>query len=215
VLFRSQGLAHHHGYDIQDWELMYNSLMKICGIYKIANKTNGKSYIGSSRNIDKRLMEHRRLLRLGTHANQHLQSSWNYHGEVSFSFEIIYLCSGQDLQDAEVFFIDRQNTHYKNGGYNMTAGGDGCGCSGAKHPTYGVSPWNKGKKESPSVVMKMRLAKTIYPPVLKLDENSFVIGRYFNCTEAANLNGLSRSIIHLCLQGKRKTAGKYRWKYEK
>ena len=63
--------------------------MKKQGIYLIQNLENGKKYYGSSLNLDKRLYEHKRNLRLGQHDNKHLQSSWNKYTEDNFKFEIV------------------------------------------------------------------------------------------------------------------------------
>lgn len=39
------------------------------GVYKITNKITGKYYIGYSKNINKRLDEHKQTLKNGTHQN--------------------------------------------------------------------------------------------------------------------------------------------------
>lgn len=64
--------------------------MKIIGIYKIVNKTNGKYYVGSSNNVWSRInYHHKKLLREGNHWNIHLQNAWNKCGEQAFDFLII------------------------------------------------------------------------------------------------------------------------------
>lgn len=59
------------------------------GVYKIVNIVNGKFYVGSSININKRWGEHKRSLRKNCHNNDFLQKSWNKHGEINFKFEIL------------------------------------------------------------------------------------------------------------------------------
>ena len=61
----------------------------IPGIYQIINILNGKSYIGSSKNIHKRHQEHLRELRRNIHHNTHLQRSFNKNGESSFLLRIL------------------------------------------------------------------------------------------------------------------------------
>ena len=56
------------------------------GIYKILNNINGKIYIGSTKNFNKRWVTHKYLLRLNKHENKHLQYAWNKYGEVHFEF---------------------------------------------------------------------------------------------------------------------------------
>lgn len=47
----------------------------MCGVYKIINTINGKIYIGSSKDIDRRWSEHVRALELNAHINPHLQNA--------------------------------------------------------------------------------------------------------------------------------------------
>ena len=101
--------------------------MKICGIYKITNLINNKCYIGQSVDCKHRLTIHKCDLIGNKHPNKHLQKSYNKYGKNNFRFDVMFLCSPQDLETTEIYFIDRLNGFYKNGGYNMTVGGDGCG----------------------------------------------------------------------------------------
>ena len=57
---------------------------KICGIYKITNKINGKCYIGQSNDIIKRWKTEYKWY----HINSHLQSAFNKYGLENFDFEI-------------------------------------------------------------------------------------------------------------------------------
>lgn len=59
------------------------------GIYIITNAETGDCYVGSSINIQKRLTQHRYLLRLGSHHSRLLQDAWNHHGEDAFLFDIL------------------------------------------------------------------------------------------------------------------------------
>lgn len=47
------------------------------GIYQIVNRENGKIYVGSSANMEKRIYEHKRLLFNGKHDNTHMQNCIN------------------------------------------------------------------------------------------------------------------------------------------
>ena len=59
------------------------------GIYSILNTLNGKIYIGSANDIDRRLSEHLRRLRNNKHTNKKIQNSWNKYSEENFVFNII------------------------------------------------------------------------------------------------------------------------------
>lgn len=58
-------------------------------IYQIKNKINGKIYIGSAVNFDRRKYHHIYLLNKNIHRNLKLQNSWNKHGEDNFEFYIL------------------------------------------------------------------------------------------------------------------------------
>ena len=62
--------------------------MRQIGVYLITNRANGKVYVGSSACVPKRLYEHRRLLRNGTHRNVHLQAAWNLAPD-TFDFDVL------------------------------------------------------------------------------------------------------------------------------
>ena len=96
----------------------------LCGIYCIENVINNKKYIGLSRDIYRRWLEHRSELNRGTHVNQYLQHSWNFYGEDVFKFYIVELCKPENLSDKERYYIDTYNTLSHQNGYNLTAGGE-------------------------------------------------------------------------------------------
>ena len=58
-------------------------------IYKIINLENGKFYIGSTVEIDKRRDKHFKDLKNGRHHSLHLQRAYNIYGEDSFLFKIV------------------------------------------------------------------------------------------------------------------------------
>ena len=87
------------------------------GVYKIENTDNGKLYIGSSKNVSKRLKDHKYNLRRGKHYNIILQRAWDKHGENAFRFLILIRCSKVD----KVFFEQRAIDLYDSSvfGYNI------------------------------------------------------------------------------------------------
>jgi len=86
------------------------------GVYEIKNKLNGKAYLGSSGNIERRRSNHYYLLRSGRHHCVYLQRAWNKHGEKAFEFSILEEIEGPGpLLAAEQTRLDRrfaQNTCY-------------------------------------------------------------------------------------------------------
>jgi group I intron endonuclease len=90
----------------------------ICGVYKIINKTNGKFYIGSSKDVKNRWRQHKRKLNSGTHGNPHLQNAWNLYGEEGFLFEIIEECPPELQFEKEQYYLNTLNP-FDDNGYNI------------------------------------------------------------------------------------------------
>lgn len=80
------------------------------GIYRIFNAIDGRIYIGSTNNFAKRKREHFSALKNGTHKNQFLQRAFNKYGLSVFSFEIIEICSVDNLIAREQYWIDLAQT---------------------------------------------------------------------------------------------------------
>lgn len=98
-------------------------------IYKITNQINKKIYIGKT------------IFSITHRFNQHLWESFNSkcsgynfilhkaiqkYGKENFSFKIIELCSQEQLNTQEIYYIEKFNTYFGDG-YNCTQGGQDCG----------------------------------------------------------------------------------------
>jgi len=59
------------------------------GIYAIYNPTVDAVYIGSSVDVNTRLIMHRMLLRGGRHYNRRLQGDWLTYGEPTFTYHML------------------------------------------------------------------------------------------------------------------------------
>lgn len=79
----------------------------VCGIYEIRNTKNGKVYIGSSVNIEKRWYDHSRNLEQGIHQNSYLQRSYNKWGKDAYKFTVLEECSKDKRFEKEQFYIDK------------------------------------------------------------------------------------------------------------
>ena len=86
--------------------------MKISGIYKITNKTNGKYYVGGSIDLfggagrEGRMKRHRKQLNKRIHANQHLQNAWNKNGEKNFDFVVVETVKRNRVLETEQKYLD-------------------------------------------------------------------------------------------------------------
>jgi group I intron endonuclease len=91
-----------------------------CGIYRILNTINNKTYVGSSVNINSRKYKHFWMLSRGVHDNEYLQKSFNKYGEDIFSFEVLEMCDETKLIDRENFYIDKFKSNDLSLGYNLS-----------------------------------------------------------------------------------------------
>lgn len=85
--------------------------MKLCGIYKIISKTNGKSYFGSTNDFERRVHKHKCLLRKNIHDNKHLQNAWNKYGEENFEWKFVEKCEITVLLQREQYYLDEAKTN--------------------------------------------------------------------------------------------------------
>lgn len=76
------------------------------GIYKIYNKITNQIYYGSSVKIQTRISKHFSLLETNKHDNKFLQNSFNKYKREAFAYEIVELCSKENLLIREQFYID-------------------------------------------------------------------------------------------------------------
>jgi group I intron endonuclease len=115
--------------------------MKKSGIYRILNTENGKCYVGSATNLQKRKSEHFRRLRGGIHVNARLQSSWNKHGEMAFEFSILELVDDHTLLvEREQFWIDTLESVVR--GYNISPkAGSQLGMKHTKEARAKIAAW--------------------------------------------------------------------------
>ena len=96
------------------------------GIYRITNKINGKSYIGKSKNLTRRIRDHwnRSANEKSNEYNSLIHRAIRKYGNDSFVVEIICECSEEELNSKEQYYIALYNTMVPYG-YNVLAGGEG------------------------------------------------------------------------------------------
>ena len=118
----------------------------VCGIYEIRNIKNEKFYIGSSKSIYKRWVQHKRELKKGTHHNAYLQRSYKVHGEGSYDYSIIEECSEDNLFEVEQRHLDKH--HGKKECYNLSENADRPpAMCGRDHAMWGKAHSEETKKK--------------------------------------------------------------------
>lgn len=105
-------------------DLKYNT----SGIYKI-NYPNGKSYIGLSVDIKRRMYEHNNFNKAKTPCDLAIKK----YGRIT-EIEILELCPENKLEEREIYWIKYYDTANPIKGYNLTEGGDGSGRSDDTNP---------------------------------------------------------------------------------
>ena len=91
----------------------------MAGVYIIRNKANGKVYVGSAVNVQRRLKDHRTRLNCGRHGNEYLQRAYDKYGAAQFSFEVLMLCKAEERIQLEQSYIDSFRSAQEEYGYNL------------------------------------------------------------------------------------------------
>lgn len=215
----------------------------ICGIYKITNKINNKSYIGQSKDICVRWKQHIKRSKDCSYTNAIYLAIRKY-GLENFDFSIIEECPFEQLDEKEIYYIDKFDT-YENG-YNMSLGGSGQNGYGESVDQYtlegkfvrtfhsiaeaenvvgegsgNVSPCCVGTRKTSLGYLWCYHGETVEPyqdirkiRVSQYDLQGNFIKTYSSATEAANAVGSSNTHILLCCKGKCKSCYGYQWTYE-
>lgn len=139
------------------------------GIYEIVNTINGKRYVGSAVTIRGRFNVHRMLLRRGRHHSPKLQRSWDKHGEASFVFRKLLVCSRENLVMYEQIAMDALKPEYN----ILLVAGSALGhkWNAAQREAARVrnttrNPF-KGRKHSPETLALMSAVKVGKPSPIK------------------------------------------------
>jgi hypothetical protein len=90
------------------------------GIYEIRNILDGKKYIGSAKNLEKRWRDHKYYLAKNKHHSILLQRAWDLYGEHNFSFFVLETVEHlEKLTEREQFYLDTFKTYEPENGYNL------------------------------------------------------------------------------------------------
>lgn len=145
------------------------------GIYAIIHRDSGRWYVGQSKNIRKRLNEHRRLLRDGWHHSSYLQNAWDKYGPDAFDFDVLILAPVWMLDDLEQAYLDDPEASEFNvarcaeapaRGRTLTPehkakiGAAGVGRIPTTETREKMSAWQRGRKFSDETRAKISAANT-------------------------------------------------------
>ena len=123
------------------------------GIYRIYHRESGKSYVGQSINIRHRIRQHLS----GSDGTVCLDRAIKKYGDNVFAWEVLELCSEENLNSRECHWIATLDC-VKPNGYNLQTGGYGGG-SPSKETRRKIGAANKGNKR-PDLAEYNRQTKT-------------------------------------------------------
>ena len=179
------------------------------GVYKIINLKTKDLYIGSSIQIEKRFLRHKKDLRNNKHHSIILQRAWNKYKEENFKFEIIEECLEENLRAKEGYYLLNLKPVYNicKEAYS-TAGREYKESTRLKHKKYAL----ENNINPPEYTWKNKMKK-----IIMLDYNSLKELQVFeSVSEACRFIGKDHTYVttlsDVC-NGKRKSAFKYKWKW--
>lgn len=140
---------------------------KLSGIYKIESIIfPNRIYIGSSKNINKRKIQHLSDLKLNTHKTPKLQYHYNKYGKNDLIFSVIKSCNLNELILNEQKFIDLLNPYFN----TCKIAGSTLGNKWNEESRNKISlihkgkiAWNRGITHSPETCKKISLIMTGKP----------------------------------------------------
>ena len=91
------------------------------GIYKVFCALENHTYIGASKDVEKRLRVHKAMLVSGRHTNSALQGVFNKHGVDAFEFCVLVFCEMEELEllERELFERSTPGARYFPGGLRI------------------------------------------------------------------------------------------------
>lgn len=199
-------------------------LLKIPGIYRITNINTSKYYIGSSKNVRKRIYSHCHKLKKNIHDNEHLQNSYNKHGKNKFKFEIIEYCDHYSLLTNEQYWIDQYD--FEKELYNiLPRAGSHLGHVHSEETKIRIAEAQIGIRKPKSIIGDDRIiegldsvtekrVKGIRKKVIQIDINTLEeICIFYSIGLAARTLSVSHSTISKALRGINYSAAGYMWEY--
>lgn len=206
-------------------------------IYKIINNINQKVYIGqTTRNIDIRWKEHCRHFK----QDMPISKAIKKYGVENFTIEKIEVCEDNLLDKREQYWIKHYDSFNKEKGYNATFGGQRTGFEMTDKIKKVFSLWQSGFGQK-EIVEKTKLnVETVHnyliksgvtsedirerqkeilrrkkgKPTIQYSLDGDFIQEWHSVAEAERATGIGRRNIGAVCNGKRKTAGGFKWKYK-
>lgn len=138
-------------------------------VYKATNTINNKIYVGATKDLKRRIREHKSHSK---HGGNKFYDAICMYGFENFTFEVLYESDNkEDIFEKEIYYINKLNSLNDEVGYNQANGGIGGkthDVSGNKNPMCGrqlteeqkqqISEKLKGRKDSEETRLKKSIA---------------------------------------------------------
>ena len=174
------------------------------GIYCITCEVNNQNYIGSSKDIYKRVVKHYSNLRLGNHPNKRLQADYNKYGIDKFKVSI--------LEETNENLFEKERDYQKSYGlsklYNLMI-------KDTYHSDSQRLAWATQSHETHKTKeFREKMRKLKFNRIGQFDRcDGHKIAEYENSDEACKASGLAKSTLLGCCKGSKKTGKGYIWHY--
>lgn len=175
---------------------IYKENKGLSGIYCWLNLINGKLYVGSAKNITKRLYQYfssRHIKYILSKSESIIFKSMLLHGYDNFEFHILTYCNCDELVDLEQHYIDTLKPEYnlRKTVYSPL---------GYKHTPETILKL-KTYKRSEETLKKMRLAKQLSGnTILIINILNNNIRKYPSLNSAARDLNVNKQMLHYCMK---------------
>lgn len=178
------------------------------GIYQIRNLVNGKRYIGSAKNFQKRKHQHYHYLKYKKHHSKYLQNAFLKYGKENFIFEILVKCPSEYLLKLEQWFLDNLKPEYNISKIAVTTTRPSLN----ENQKIKLSNKLKGQKRSEETKNKLKIIQqSKSPKVYQYDLNGNFIKEWDSVYIASKFYGVKTSgIYHVC-KGDLKVCANFMW----
>jgi group I intron endonuclease len=109
------------------------------GVYAFRNKLNGKVYVGQSKNVITRRVQHERG---DTSNSRRFHNAMQKYGAQGFDWVVLEYCNTDQLNEREAYWVQQLDSLHPNG-YNLTSGGGAF----QKHHTETLLKFSENQKK--------------------------------------------------------------------
>lgn len=179
------------------------------GVYAI-QCVDGRTYVGSSFDVETRCRKHREALRRGTNRNRPIQKAWDQLGEAAFRFSVLEVVPDGDLYAAEQRWMDHYRERCSVFNVAPTAGSN-AGLKAQASTRAKMSASRVGKRAGQATLAKLSAAKAgDQHPCAKVSGSDIPVIRRLAAEGVvqaviAEKYGISRTMVSLIANRKRWT----------